>query len=105
MEIDLIFILKIIKVIFMTIPREIEIILKDNHDNISSLKSTLNRENSYENYYPHVHNFEIDENQFHFVSNNKPSKVFIGNKFIQLQPYLSNLNQHYYLLDLRSGLP
>ena len=86
-------------------PREIEIILKDNHDNISSLKSTLNRENSFENYYPHVHNFEIDENQFHFVSNNKPSKVFIGNKFIQLQPYLSNLNQHYYLLDLRSGLP
>ncbi len=86
-------------------PHEIEIILKDNHDNISSLKSTLNRENSYENYYPHVHNFEIDENQFHFVSNNKSSKVFIGNKFIQLQPYLSNLNQHYYLLDLRSGLP
>lgn len=91
--------------IFDDTPSEIEIILKDNHDNISSLKSTLNRENSSENYYPHLHTFEVDENQFHFVSNNKPSKVFIGNKFIQLQPYLSNLNQHYYLLDLRSGLP
>ena len=34
----------------------------------------LNRENSSENYYPHLHTFEVDENQFHFVSNNKSSK-------------------------------
>ena len=86
-------------------PRELEIILKDNHQNISSFKTKLNDENSFENYYPHLRTFEIDENQFHFVSNNSSSKVFIGDRFIQLEPYLSNSNQHYYLLDLRYGLP
>ena len=91
--------------IFDDTPRELEIILRDNHHNISSLKSTLNHENSYENYYPHLQTFEVDENQFHFVSDNNSAEVFIGDKFIQLQPYLSNLNQHYYLFDLRSGLP
>ena len=91
--------------IFDDTPRELEIILRDNHHNISSVKSTLNHENSYENYYPHLQTFEVDENQFHFVSDNNSAEVFIGDKFIQLQPYLSNLNQHYYLFDLRSGLP
>ncbi len=85
--------------------RKLEIILKDNHGNISSLKTTLNHETSFEYYYPHVHIFEIDENQFHFVSNDNSSKVFMGDRLIQLQPYLSNSNQYYYLLDLRYGLP
>ena len=86
-------------------PHELEIILKDNHQNISTLQATLNNEGPYDSYFPHVTTFEIDENQLHFVSTDASSQIFLEDAFIPLQPYLSNKNQYYYLWDLRSGLP
>ena len=86
-------------------PHELEIILKDNHQNISTLKAILNHEESYDSYYPNVSTFEIDENQLHYVNFDTSSKIFLQDTLIILQPYLSNRNKHYYLWDLRSGLP
>ena len=86
-------------------PHVLEIILKDNHQNISTFQDTLNNEGPYDNYFPDVNTFEIDENQFHYVSSDAESQVFIEDTLIVLQPYLSNENQYYYLWDLRSGLP
>ncbi|MGY8981425.1 MAG: M23 family metallopeptidase, partial [Cytophagales bacterium] len=91
--------------LFDEIPHELEIILKDNHQNISTLQATLNNEGPYDNYFPHVTTFEIDENQLHYVSTDASSQIFLEDAFIPLQPYLSNENQYYYLWDLRSGLP
>ena len=91
--------------LFDEIPHELEIILKDNHQNISTLQATLNNEGPYDNYFPHVTTFEIDENQLHYVSTDAASQIFLEDAFIPLQPYLSNENQYYYLWDLRSGLP
>ena len=86
-------------------PHELEIILKDNHQNISTFQVLLNKEETYDNYFPDVNTFEIDENQFHYVSSDAVSQVFIEDTLIILKPYLSNGNQYYYLWDLRSGLP
>ena len=86
-------------------PHELVIILKDNHQNISTLRTTLNNEGPFDNYYPYINTYEIDENQLHYVSTDDASQVFIEDTFITLQPYLSNENQYYYLWDLRSGLP
>ncbi len=91
--------------LFDEMPHELEIILKDNHQNISTLEATVNSEAPINHYYPRVNTYEIDENQLHYVSTDSISQVFMDDEFISLPPYLSNENQYYYLWDLRSGLP
>ena len=67
-------------------PHELEIILKDNHQNISTLQATLNNEGPYDSYFPHVTTFEIDENQLHYVSTDAASQIFLETHSFPFNP-------------------
>ena len=89
---------------FNNTPTDLEIILKDNFENISTFNTTVNQ-NTMSPKSPSLNRFDVDENQLHFVTKDSLADIYINGYHSTINPYLSKQGSYYYLWDLRDGLP
>lgn len=85
---------------------EIKVYLRDNFDNISSIKTTVNSRKVVYKASPRFNSFDIESNYLHFLSSDTIAEVYMAYSKTPLAPYTyRNKKGHYYLWDLRRGLP
>lgn len=84
---------------------ELEIFLRDNFDNITTLSNQVNNRKIVYPEVPQISSFKVQENVLQYVSPDTSSTVFYAHKNVQQVPYFSRSGKNYFLWDLNEGLP
>jgi hypothetical protein len=84
---------------------ELQIFLRDNFNNITTLSNKVNNRNIVYPEVPRVSSFSVQDNILQYVSSDTASVVHFAYKKQKQSPYFSRSAKHYYLWDLDLGAP
>jgi hypothetical protein len=87
----------------------IQIYLKDSYGNISTFETRVNSRKIVNKPDPSISRFEVFRNFLHFKADHSGNpnliQLYLGQAYVELNPYRVDKQTAYYLWDLREGLP